>query len=137
MKRLSVLEFQKECKDLELKGKCAVLLNGQIKIDKFTTDKRTMPEELYNLKTQDYKNTDALLVNFQVSPNFLFLKFEKMMHQLLKHTSDELDVVVTATYTKKISDDTANITIISMNKKSFWISKIEKIVMPFKKCFNL
>ena len=137
MKRLSVLEFKEECKALELKGKCAVLLNGQIKIDKFTTDKETILKELCSLKTQDYKNADGLLINFQVSPNFIFFKFEKIMHQLLKHTSDELDVVVTATYTKKISDDTANITIISMSKKSFWISKIEKIVMLFKKCFNL
>ena len=136
MKRLSVLEFKEECKALELKGKCAVLLNGQIKIDKFTTDKGTMPEELYNLKTQNYKNADGLLINFQVSPNFLFLKFEKMMHQLLNQTPDDLDIVITVTY-KKISDETANITIISMNKKSCWIGMIEKIVMSFKKCFNL
>ncbi len=142
MKRLSILEFQKECKILELKGKCAVLLNGHIEIDKFITDKETILKELCSLRTKDYKNADGLLVNFQVSPNFLFFKFEEIMHQLLKQTSDELDIVVTVTY-KKISDNTANITVISMKYKVSYIIKmkifktIEKIFKPFKRCLKM
>jgi len=48
MKKLSTLKFQKECKTLELRGKCAVLLDGTVRIDKFIADKETRKREFYN-----------------------------------------------------------------------------------------
>lgn len=66
-----------------------------------------------------------------------------MMHQLVEHTPDELDIVVTVTYAKNISDDVANITIISMKNKASYIIKIkifktiEKIFKPFKRYLNV
>ena len=143
MKKLSALEFQEECKTLALRGKCSVLVNGHVKIDKFITDCETILKELNISKSRNYKNADEFLINFQVSPSLLFFKFDNMMHQLLKYTSDELDIVVTVTYAKNISDDTTKITIISMKNKLSYIFKlkifktIDKIFKAFKRYFNI
>ena len=133
MKKLSKVEFQEECKTLELKGKCTVLLNGNISIGKCIADKDTKIEDLSHLSDINSTNINGLLVNFKVSPNFLFFNFGKIMFQILKYTNLDLDVVVTVTYDKHIADSIANITILSMKKKISLVQIIEKVLKPFKK----
>jgi len=136
MKKLSTLKFQKECKTLELRGKCAVLLDGTVRIDKFIADKETTKREFNSSNFLKDKNIDRVLINFKVSPNFLFHNFEKIMIQLLRYTEDDLDVVVSVTYDENSNQNIANITIFSMNKKAFYINVIEKIFMSLKKCLT-
>ena len=105
---LSKIEFQEECARLQLKGKCAVLLNGVISKE---TKEGEVIKEFKSLKCLNYKFVQSVLINFLVSPNFSFFEFEKRMFLILENIPHDLDVVVTVTYADNIPCKQANITV--------------------------
>lgn len=122
MRVLSKKEFKEECERLQLKGKCAVLLNGII--SKESTEKKEL-QEFRSLKHLNDNQVQSMLINFLVSPRFLFSEFEKRILLIHEYIPHQLDVVVTVTYDNDMSDNKANITVM--------ISKQTRL-MVFMKC---
>lgn len=108
MRVLSKKEFKDECARLQLKGKCAVLLNGLISKESKEGEEI---KEFKSLKHLNYRYVQSVLINFLVSPNFSFFEFEKRMLLILENIPHDLDVVVTVTYAVDIPFKQANVTV--------------------------
>ena len=143
MKSLSKKEFERECQNLQFRGKCAVLLRNNIMQD---MSKVTLEYRDGNLKNMELlqnsieEEKSAVLVNLEISSLFPFYKVQEIMYELLKHIPYEIDLVLTATYDDDKDIKEAAITVVTSTTNKFltkMIKSIEGAIKPFQKCFRI
>jgi len=143
MKNLSKEEFQRECKELQFRGKCAVLLRDNRLQNMHRVGLEYKDKKLSNL--QQFKESipediSGALVNFEISSRFVFINVETIMNELLKYIPEDVNLIITATYNESKDVEHANITVIlstTQNTPNKILSKIESAIKPFKKTWNL
>ena len=141
MKSLSKKEFESECKKLQFRGKCAVLLrnNKMQEMSKITLEYKESIKNIKLLQDSIDEETSAVLVNLEISSKFPFYKVQEIMYELFKYIPHDIDLVLTATYDNKEIDN-ADITIVTSKLHNFLaklIKNIECAIKPFQKCFKI
>jgi len=142
MKSLSKKEFESECKKLQFRGKCAVLLrnNKMQEMSKITLEYKESIKNIKLLQDSIDEETSAVLVNLEISSLFPFYKVQEIMYELLKHIPYEIDLVLTATYDDDKDIKEAAITVVTSTTNKFltkMIKSIEGAIKPFQKCFRI
>ena len=147
MKKLKNEELVYECSRLQLKGKCAVLLNSNNN-DYYTCDKVLLTEMLISdgvgritvFDNFNFKQVEGVLINFTMHSNFSFFKIENIMNELVADIPEHVNIVFTASYTESMSEKRVDVTIILDKRKTCFISTIitntEKLIKPFQKYFR-
>ncbi len=102
MRTVSKEEFKKECSELNLKGKCAVLLYGSNSSALTVWNERNIFKDTVTFKDNkineveipNYYNdkyTNSMLINFTINPNFTLSNVEKIMNSLIFKIDDDVE----------------------------------------------
>lgn len=135
MKSLSTKEFENECKKLNFRGKCAVLLhnNKMQEIDKIILKYQNYELSNLNLLEESLSEyTSGILVNFEISPNFAVLNVEKIMCELFEYIPDDINLSITATYDETKDIEYANVTVVVSKTEDIW----QRLLRKFKSKLN-
>ena len=131
MKSLSKKEFESECKKLQFRGKCAILLRNnkmqeisRVQLE-YKNSKLLHTQELQKVVNE---HTLAVLVNFEISPKFAFVNVEKVMCELFKYLPEDIDLTITAIYDEKKEEEHAKVTVV--------LSQTSKLKILFSKIFH-
>ena len=122
MKTLSKVEFDNECQRLQFRGKCAVLLHKNKRQNINKIDLVYKHYKLINIEKLEGKidkSNSGVLINLEISPEFRFYKMEYIMNELFKYISNDINVVLTATYDETKEIDEANIVLVISKRLTF------------------